>query len=54
VGAAAAGFDDGGDGEGSASAGRYTEYYIVLSGFAAGHFLAAGFGVVFADFGGGG
>src|ERR1700693_5045054 len=52
--AAAAGFGDGGYGEGSASAGSYAYDYVLPGGFAAGHLLAAGFGVVFADFGGGG
>ena len=52
--AAAAGFGDGGYGEGSASAGSYTQDHVVFRGLAAGHFVAAGFGIVFADLGGGG
>src|SRR5260370_42482614 len=52
--AAAAGFGEGGEGEGSATTGSDAEDYIFFCGLAAGHFLAAGLGIVFADFGGGG
>ena len=52
--AAAAGFGYGGLVKGVRPTRGYAEDYIVLRGFAAGHFLAAGFGVIFADLGGGG
>ena len=54
LGAAPAGFVDGGDGEGSASAGCDAQDYVFFGGLAAGHFFAAGCGVVFAGFGFGG
>src|SRR5258708_39331791 len=54
AGTAAAGFGESGDGEGGASAGGDADYDVILRGLAAGDFLAAGFGIVFADFRGGG
>src|SRR5205807_9630621 len=51
---ATAGFGEGGYGEGGASAGSDAEDYIFLIGLAAGHFVASGLGIVFANFGGGG
>src|SRR5207253_4771976 len=48
------GFGEGGYGEGGASAGSDAEDYIFLIGLAAGHFVASGLGIVFANFGGGG
>src|SRR5258708_2631296 len=54
AGTAAAGFGESGDGEGGASAGGDADYDVILRGLAAGHFLASGFGIVFADFRGGG
>jgi hypothetical protein len=54
VGAALASSFDGGYGERGASTRCYAEDYVVFRGLAAGHFFAAGLGVVFADFGGGG
>lgn len=53
MGAATSGFRQGGYGEGSASAGRYSEDNVFLCGPEAGNSFAAGSGVIFANFGGG-
>ena len=52
VGTAAAGVFDGGNGEGSASAGGDTEDDVVFAGFAFLHFRDGGSGVIFTSFGG--
>src|SRR5260370_40682486 len=52
--AAASGFNEGGDGEGGASAGGDAEDYVFFVGLAAGPFLTGGLRVRFAGFRGGG
>ena len=52
TGSATAGVLDGGDGEGSASAGGDSDYRVLLAGFALLHFRDGRGGVVFAGFGG--